>query len=117
GVLEKTTVYEPGQIRIDESDDRIVEGATFEEAYDEIRTAAGAGPTTNPTVDTWEVLGDDVPCQGPIGSVGCLHRRRPRTQGGTAAKEFLFARGVGKVKETPIGMGSQLEELVSCSDG
>jgi hypothetical protein len=110
--LEKTTTYDPPEIRIDESADRIVAGAEWDESYTETIEDPVNGTTAIATVDHWEVLGVDEPCDSPLGTFMCLRVRRTRTMGGIAEKEFHFARGVGKVRE--IG-SNQLEELTACS--
>lgn len=111
GAVERTTVYDPGQIRIDESPGRVTAGATWDEGYAETFIEPSAEPLTVATTDSWEVLGVDVPCEAPLGSFECIHLRRTRTESGVAVKEFLFARGVGKVRETG---DNQVEELVDC---
>ena len=57
------------------------------------------------------VLGVDVECTSPFGTFECLHLKRTRTAGGAAVKEFWYARGVGKVKETG---DNQTELLTDC---
>lgn len=110
--LEKTTTYDPAEIRIDESPDRIVADAEWDETYTETIEDPVNGTTAIPTVDHWVVLGVDEPCDSPLGTFMCLRVRRTRTMGGIAEKEFHFARGVGKVRE--IG-SNQLEELTACA--
>lgn len=110
--LEQTTTYEPPAIRIDESPERIVADAEWDEEYTETIDDPVNGITVIPTVDHWVVLGVDEPCgEEPIGPLTCIRLKRTRTMGGIAEKEFHFARGVGKVTE--IG-GNQLEELTAC---
>jgi hypothetical protein len=114
--LEQTTTYEPAQIRIDESAERTMEGAEWDEEYTETIDDPVNGTTVIPTVDHWTVLGVDEPCDAAegsgLGTFSCIRLRRTRTMGGIAEKEFHFARGVGKVKE--IG-ANQLEELSGCA--
>ncbi len=110
--LEQTTTYEPAQIRIDESAERTMEGAEWDEEYTETIDDPVNGTTVIPTVDHWTVLGVDEPCESPFGTFSCIRLRRTRTMGGIAEKEFHFARGVGKVRE--IG-ANQLEELTGCA--
>lgn len=111
GVVERTTTYDPGQIRIDEGPDRVVPGARWEEVYDETETEPGSAPAVVRTRDVWEVLDDVAPCESPAGAFTCLHLRRTRAEGGVAVKEFWFARGVGKIRERG---DSVVEELASC---
>ena len=110
--LEQTTTYEPPQIRIDESPERTMADAEWDEEYTETIDDPVNGTTVIPTVDHWVVLGVDEPCESEtLGTFSCIRLRRTRTTGGIAEKEFHFARGVGKVKE--IG-ANQLEELTAC---
>jgi hypothetical protein len=109
GAVERTTTYDPGQIRIDES--RLDVGATWTESYQETQAEPAGAPVVSTTTDRWEVIGLDVPCRSPAGTFECLHLRRSRVEGGVAVKEFLFARGVGKIRESG---DSQIEELAAC---
>lgn len=110
GTLERTTLYDPAQIRIDESEEHIAADAEWDEAYTET-TIEAAVETSLETVDHWTVLAVDDACESPMGTFECIRLRRTRTQGGVAEKEFHFARGVGKVRE--VG-SNQLEELTDC---
>jgi len=110
GALERTTVYDPPKLRIDESDARIAPGATFSEMYTETTTDS-LGETVQMVTDEWEVLGVDVGCESALGTFSCIQLRRVRTVGGNSNKQFFFARGVGKVKE--VG-AKTVEDLVDC---
>ncbi len=112
GALERTTIYDPPQIRIDESSERVELGAAWDEAYTEIvLDPQGDEIMRVDTVDHSEVLGVDDPCDSPMGEFSCLRVRRARLTGGVAEKEFHFARGIGKIRE--VG-SNQLEELTAC---
>ena len=112
GALERTTIYDPPQIRIDESSERIELGAAWDEAYTEIvLDPEGVEIMRVDTVDHSEVLGVDDPCDSPMGEFSCLRVRRTRLAGGVADKEFHFARGIGKIRE--VG-SNRLEELTAC---
>jgi hypothetical protein len=112
GALERTTLYDPPQIRIDESSERTELGAAWDEAYTEIvLDPDGVEIMRVDTIDHLEVLGVDDPCDSPMGQFRCLRVRRTRLAGGVAEKEFHFARGIGKIRE--IG-SNQLEELTGC---
>lgn len=111
GAVERTTTYDPGQIRIDESTARLAAGATWEETYAETELEPGTPAETVTTTDAWEVVATDVDCESPLGTFSCLHLLRTRTEGGVAVKEFYFARGVGKVREVGDNV---LEELTAC---
>jgi hypothetical protein len=113
GALERTTIYEPPQIRIDESPEHIAVDAMWNEQYTEtVLGPDGELLTQNPTTDQVQILGVDIPCDSPMGEFRCLRVRRTRTVGGVAVKEFLFARGIGKIRE--VG-ANQLEELTDCA--
>jgi hypothetical protein len=111
GALERTTIYQPPQVRIDESPERLEVGATWDETYTETIIDAD-GQAQIPTTDRVQVLGIDDPCDSPVGEFRCLHVKRTRTAGGVAVKEFLFARGIGKIKEFGA---NQYEELIDCA--
>ena len=113
GALERTTIYDPPQIRIDETGEHLALGAAWDEAYAETVTdPQGTELSRTDTVDHLEVLGVDDPCDSPMGEFRCLRVRRTRLQGGVAEKEFHFARGIGKIRE--VG-SNQLEELTACA--
>lgn len=111
GVEERTTFYNPGQIRLDESADKLEAGATWDESYT-VTVVENEVETMSARTDRWTVLGVDVECSSPFGDFSCVHVRRERIEGGVSDKQFLFARGVGKVEERNA---NQIEELVSCS--
>ena len=86
--------------------------AAWDESYTQIDYDASDLETARvPTTEHWEVLGVDVDCSSPLGDFKCLHIRRTRTQGGVAVKEYLLARGIGKIRED----GGQIEQLTACS--
>jgi hypothetical protein len=111
GGLERTTTYDPPQIRIDESDEHIADGAEWDESYTETTVDSADVETVVETTDHWTVLAVDGECESPLGTFSCIRLRKTRTVGGVAEKEFHFARGVGKVRE--VG-SNQLEELTAC---
>jgi hypothetical protein len=114
GTLERTTTYDPSELRIDESAERVAEGAAWDEAYTEIvDDPSGVEVSRVDTIDHWAVVEGAVSCEAPLGTFECLHLRKTRTAGGVAVKDFFFARGVGKVRESGQ---SQLEELASCAE-
>ena len=109
-VLERRTVYSPERLRIDESPERTTEGVKYSDSYTEVTTDM-FGEFSVETTDDWEVLGVDVECTTALGTFQCLHLSRASVVGGVAVKEFLFARGIGKVRETG---DSQTEDLSGC---
>lgn len=114
GALERTTIYDPPQVRIDESPERTELGAEWDETYTEIELDPdGMELSRIETIDHNEVIGVDDPCSSPLGEFRCMRISRTRVAGGTAVKEFHFARGIGKIRE--IG-SNQLEELSACGE-
>jgi len=112
GALERTTVYDPGQNRLDEAPAHLVLGAEWDDVYTvTVTDAAGAPVSSGERTDHWEVLGVDVDCSSPLGDFTCLQVRRQRIVGGVSDKQFFYAKGIGKVKEVNA---NQVEELVSC---
>lgn len=110
--LEKTTDYDPGQVRLDESSEHIVLGEEFDSIYEVVVTdPAGVELSRGSTTDHWTVLSVDVDCSSPLGDFKCLQVRRQRTVGGISDKQYFFAKGIGKVKELNA---NQVEELVAC---
>jgi hypothetical protein len=113
GAIERTTIYDPYQVRIDESAEHVALGAEWNEEYTEIEIGPdGVEVSRVDTLDQLRVLGVDDPCDSPMGEFRCLRVRRTRLAGGVAEKEFHFARGIGKIRE--VG-ANQLEELTGCA--
>tara|TARA_R110002073_G_scaffold140253_2_gene290688 strand:- start:59233 stop:59943 length:711 start_codon:yes stop_codon:yes gene_type:complete len=112
GALERTTVYDPGQNRLDEAPGNLVVGAEWDDVYTVTITDEVGNPvSTGERTDHWEVLGIDVDCSSPLGDFSCLQVRRQRIAGGVSDKQFFYAKGIGKVREVNA---NQVEELVSC---
>jgi hypothetical protein len=114
-VVERVTTYAPGKLRIDESAAHTMAGAAWDESFTETEMPTGGAQVSETITERWTVVGVDVDCAVPAGAFKCLHLRRVRIVGGPTGgeakqKEFYFARGVGKVKET----GGQTEELLEC---
>lgn len=111
GALERSTVYDPYKLRMDESAERTAEGAMWIETYTSIDyDPQGVETSRVEVMDQWTVTGVDVPCDTPWGQLSCLRLHEERLAGGIAVKDFYFARGYGKVREE----GSQVEELIGC---
>ena len=112
GLLERTTVYEPYKLRLDETAERLALGNPFEESYTSIvYDPQGLETGRTDIVDQWEVTSLESPCDTPWGQLSCVRIHRERLVGGIAVKDYYFARGYGKVRE----VGGQLEELTDCS--
>ncbi len=113
-VLLSDQVYVPHKLRLDESNDHIVLGASFTETYTEIETDPTTGATmTSAKSETWTVEAVDEPVTVPAGPYDCVRVRRIGNSGAASDKLFWFAKGVGKIKET----GNQTEELMSYTPG
>lgn len=105
GDLDQTEYWDPPKLRIDGTAERTVAGASWLEAYSETKLKVGLTPTTHDVRDVWTVLADDATLEVPAGTFeNVVHVRK---SGGSNSKEYWFARGIGKLKET----GSQTEEL------
>ena len=64
GLLERTTIYEPYKIRIDEAVERLAEGAAFEDIYTSVvYDPAGLETSRTDVVDAWSVVSADTPCE------------------------------------------------------
>ena len=113
GNLERTTTYVPTRTRLDETPERLVEGATWSDDWIRVVEDPTGLETKRETVsDQWSVLGVDVPCETGWGlQLSCLHVSRVRLAGGTSQKEYYFARGYGKVREE----GGVVEILSGCN--
>ena len=116
--------YVDFRTRIDERAEHIVEGATWDETFEERVTVTSVDPpvVNPPLVKTWRwtVTGVDVPTRVPAGDFCALTVQRSTIMGGTgtmedAEKVFLFTRGVGKIKEY-ADRDEQVEELVSFTE-
>lgn len=111
GVLERTTRYEPYRLRLDESAERLAQGATWDETYTEIvYDPNGVELQRIDAIDQWTIMAVDMPCATPWGELSCIHVHREQIQGGIAIKDYFFARGYGKIREE----GGQIETLKGC---
>jgi hypothetical protein len=109
GLLQLEEHWDPAKLHIDGSPDRTVAEATWLESYSETKLEVGIAPTTHDVRDRWTVLADDEAVEVPAGKFeNVIHLQKA---GGGSTKEYWYARGVGKVKET----GSQTEELTEYS--
>jgi hypothetical protein len=107
GKLELEEHWDPAKLHIDGSAERTAAEASWLEDYEETKLPPGLSPTTHAVRDRWTVIADDETVEVPAGTFE--HVIHFRKSGGGSAKEYWYARGVGKLKET----GSQLEELTA----
>jgi hypothetical protein len=107
GQLELEEHWDPAKLHVDGAAERTAAGASWLEDYEETKLSPGLSPTTHAVRDRWTVIADDETVEVPAGTFeNVIHFRK---SGGSSAKEYWYARGVGKLKET----GSQLEELTA----
>jgi hypothetical protein len=107
GMLTLEEHWSPPKLRVDQSEENTVTGATWLETTSETKLPVGGQPVTSTVSDRWTVIADDATITVPAGTFeNVLHVRKV---GGTSDKQYWWARGVGKLKEE----GSQTEELVS----
>ena len=122
GNEKNETYWDPPRLRLDEAADRVVAGASWEEdPYTEhdtdVDTNDGGmfipdgGITSSVEHDIWSVVGVDEAVTVPAGTFKTLHLKRINKDSTDGVKEFWFARGIGRVKET--GNGKPTHELTS----
>jgi hypothetical protein len=104
--------YSPYRLRVDETPEHTVAGATWTQSFTDTHTPMGKTPTSVMKTDNWRVDGVDEPVTVPYGTFRSLHVSRTDPTDGSI-KSFWFVRGVGKVKET--NNSGHLEELATRS--
>jgi hypothetical protein len=105
GLLQLEEHWDPAKLHVDGSADRTVAGANWLESYSETKLEVGITPTTHDVRERWTVISDDETVEVPAGSFD--HAVHFQKAGGGSTKDYWYARGVGKLKET----GSQTELL------
>lgn len=105
GELELEEHWDPPKLRIDGSAERTVDGASWLESYSETKLEVGFPPTSHDMRERWTVLDDDATVVVPAGTFE--HVIHFQKAGSGATKQYWYARGIGKLKET----GGQTEEL------
>jgi hypothetical protein len=102
--------WDPYKLRIDWSAEHTVKGATWMVGYNESSRDRAGVMSTHPRNERWSVEGVNEMVTVPAGTYKALRVRRVGTdQNATSDKNYWFACGVGKVKES----GGQLEELTA----
>jgi hypothetical protein len=104
GLLELEEHWAPAKLHLDQAAAHVAAGASWLEEYQETKHPAGGAASTAAARDRWTVLAVDQVVTVPAGSFRALVVQKA---GGSVAKTYWYARGVGKVKET----GGQTEEL------
>jgi hypothetical protein len=108
--LKREDHWDPAKLRVDETPDHLVTGATWLETSLQTRmpVASGGTPYTDELDDTWTVVAE----RQPVTVHGRSYEVLILEKTGADRKTYWWARGIGKVKEVgPDG----LEELVSYS--
>jgi hypothetical protein len=103
-------LWQPFKMRLDERPEKLKDGASWSVEYMETNRPANGVATTQKRSETWTVRSvDETVTVGDRTYRNCLRVNRVGTEMGAASnKDYWFARGIGKVKET----GGQTEELV-----
>jgi hypothetical protein len=107
--LELEEHWDPYKLHIDGTAPHMVLGTTWVETYKETKLPTGAQAATSTAMDAWRVLSNCETIQVLDTSYNALHVTK---QGGDL-KNYWYAPGIGKVKET----GGQTEELVKFEAG
>ncbi|KAB2909160.1 MAG: hypothetical protein F9K40_04005 [Kofleriaceae bacterium] len=97
--------YVPGKLRVDETAEHTVVGATWTTAYTEVEVDPILGTKTVSKDETWTIEAVDEMVTTPAGTFTCLRVRKMTS--GNADKTYWFAKGFGKIRET----GEQEETL------
>ena len=115
GAKLREDLYVDYKLRLDESPENLVEGATYSQSYTARTLRVDTGEqTVEERVEDWEVVvfGEEVSV--PAGTFCAMQLTRQRTTNGEVGdlKQYWFVRGVGKIKERA---GDDVEELVDYS--
>lgn len=104
GTLDTENHYDPPKLHADGSAAHTVKGASWVEDYSETSLPVGMPANTHSVSERWTVISDSETVKVPAGTfTGVIHLRKV----GSSTKDYWYARGVGKLKET----GTQTEEL------
>jgi hypothetical protein len=103
-MLQTETHYDPPKLHVDGSAAHTVKGATWVEKYTETALPVGMPVNSHTVSERWTVISDSETVKVPAGTFkDVVHLQKV----GNSTKDYWYARGVGKLKET----GSQTEEL------
>jgi hypothetical protein len=113
GVMKRDEFYEANKLRVDESPDHRIAGATWTENYTQMIVKPGLPEEVSPETRTWYVIAVSESVTVPAGTFDALriHRTSPA---GETDKTYWFVEGIGPVKEIDTG-GEEDGELVSWS--
>lgn len=110
GAVKSEDWYVPSRLRVDESPDKMMVGATWTLMYMDMHTSLTKGSSTTSETDGWKVEAIDETVTVPAGSFLAL-RLTHVDQSDGSTKSYWFARGVGKVREATTA--GHIEELAS----
>lgn len=109
GNLQDDVYCDPPKLHIDGSPEHTVKGATWKEQYTESTLTVGMPVTSHAVSETWTVVSASETLKVVAGTfTNVIHFRKV---GAASTKDYWYARGVGKLKET----GTQVEELTAYS--
>jgi hypothetical protein len=106
GELEQEEHWAPYKLHVDGTEEHTRAAADWFESYEETKLPVNAAPVTKTARDHWSVVSTNERVTVPAGTFEAVVLRKV---GSSSVKQYWYARGVGKVKET----GGQLEELTS----
>jgi hypothetical protein len=107
-VLLADQFYLPSKLRVDETPAHVATGAAWTLSLTEIEVNPTSGLATMVSKDeNWSVVAASESVTVPAGTFTAVHLRKVTS--GAATKDYWYAAGVGKVKET----GEQTEELTA----
>lgn len=114
GNTHRDEIFDEFKVRIDESEDRTMEGATYSVSFVETSTRIDTLETkSSERSEDWtvEMYGEEVTV--PAGTFCTMQLRRVTTVDGELGsnKQYWFARGVGKVKERSNNRREELSEF------
>jgi hypothetical protein len=107
-------VYQPYQLRLDESPANLAEGVTRMQSYTQSKTEPGLlSPLVTQQTDNWIIESTGETVTVPAGTFSNCLRFKKYGNIEDSGKTFWYCRGVGKVKEQPPATMGQLEELAA----
>lgn len=106
GDLELEEYWNPAKLHVDWSAERLVDGASWLEEYEETKLPVGDTSSTSTRRDLWKVVSLAESVTVPAGTFRAVVFQK---LGSDTPKNYWYVPDLGKVKET----GGQTEELVS----
>jgi hypothetical protein len=110
GNMSSEDWYTPYDLRVDESPDHLMAGATWTMSYMDAHTSAKKPAATTTITENWSTDAVDEVVTVPAGTFSALKITRTNTADGTAKSQW-FVQGVGKIRES--NTTGHLEELTS----